>query len=179
MRRRIYCVNCTNPVSFRNGDVIVICPKCGWESYVGDWDKSSCALDSRDKSDAKRTCDLSYLLLIIPLCFIAFSWVTLPLIVSAKITEILLAGYIVITLLGTAVAAAAETQMARRLNSEIAGYVPVVWLTAFILFWPVMFPAYLYHRRKYLHKWRYCRICDTYVYGCFLYNERRYYLNSE
>ncbi|QSH40304.1 hypothetical protein JYG24_08500 [Lentisphaerota bacterium] len=99
-----------------------------------------------------RTRDLSFLLVVLPVMATLLIWFTLPLLPEASISLFMVSFYVGITLLGTAIAAAVEVNMARSLHPNISGSLPLAWLIAFILLWPVTFPIYMFHRRKYLHK---------------------------
>ncbi len=99
-----------------------------------------------------RTRDMSSLLIILPVLATLLIWFTLPLLPESSNSMVLVFVYVGITLLGTAIAAAVEVSMARSLHPNISGSLPMAWLIAFLLFWPVTFPIYMFHRRKYLHK---------------------------
>ncbi|MCP3968558.1 MAG: hypothetical protein GY750_14930 [Lentisphaerae bacterium] len=155
------CKNCGLTVKHEKRQNIVECPKCGWSSQSKEKKimrkyqsniHGAFLVDPRSEMHFSRTRDLSFLLVVLPVMTTLMIWFTLPLLPEPSISLLMVGVYAGINLFGTAIAAAVEVNMARSLHPNISGSLPLAWLLGFILLWPVTFPIYMFHRRKYLHK---------------------------
>jgi hypothetical protein len=161
-KNSVSCNNCGKKISTLSDNADTVwCPSCGEAVKLDDQKQEHedsiqqrrlQELSAKTPVYTRRSLDLGFFFILIPAITILLLWFSSPILNELKIYGWIVIAIYSINALSTAILASVEIKQSKAVHSEVRGSIPGAWLFVMFIIWPVSYPVYLYHRRKYGHK---------------------------